>query len=525
MRIVLVVCLVALLCFSPFAQAQTSHFPLCSETELVHVLEMRSEYEALVDSLSAGEISLGAALKYSAAQIQWREGLWSGLPPCAEAIDVAVLMSHISNDFGALAALNYAGVLLSMNRYKDRLHFEDNLRDRLNALLAEIEALLELETRPNEPAPGERQLASCAGEEIQALHDALRKNEDLIVSAMEIRSSGALLDYVADKLAWRDQVWGALPPCSEAVEIGQLMTQVANDFATALAYRYADLPKDKNPFDGTLQNELVLLGDWLGTMLEKAGVEVDIADVEARPLDLQRCSKSAIAEMFVRLYAFDDLIKLAFEIETFGDYFDYIAAHIEWRNQLFSQMPLCAESVASSMLVANLASDFSALFALSFAGFDSEDNPYWDEVESSMSAVHETLVTFPTYAEDAVEKPGSVDSLPLCTAAERDEMAATVEDNRHAFAHLANSEIATKEDLLSLSDLHRRWRDLALSQLPPCQEAIQAGLLLIQLTGDTIPMVALKLFADFPVARNPYWDEIRLAREAIAAIIEDSAGE
>jgi len=525
MRIVLVVCLVALLCFSPFAQAQTSQFPLCSETELAYVLELRSDYDALVDSLSAGEISLDVALAYSAAQIQWREDIWAGLPPCAEAIDVAVLMSHISNDLGAMAALNYSGVLLSMNRYKDRLHFEGNLRDRLQARFGAISALIDGQSRPAEPAPGERQLATCAGEDIQALHDALRTNEDLIVSAMEIRSSDALLDYIVDKLAWRDLVWGAMPPCSEAVEIGQLMTQVANDFAAALAYRFADVPKDKNPFDGTLQNELVLLGNWLGTMLEKAGVEVDIADVEARPMDLQRCSKSAIAEMFVRLYAFNDLIALAFDIETFGDYFDYIAAHIEWRNQLFSQMPICAEAVDSSTLVANLASDFSALFALSFAGFDSEDNPYWDEVESSMPVVHETLVTFPTYAEDAVEKPGSVDSLPSCTAVERDEMAATVEDNRHAFAHQANSEIATKEDLLSFSNLQRRWRDLALSQLPPCQEAIQAGLLLIQLTGDTIPMVALKLFADLPVARNPYWDEIRLAREAIAAIIEDSAGE
>jgi len=523
MRICLVVCLVALL--SMVLQAQNSQFPPCSEKELAYVLEMRGEYDALVDSLTAGENSVEIALAYSAAQINWRENLWSDLPPCAEALGVAILMSQNSSDLGAMTALTYSGVSLSLNRYKDRLYFEGNQRDRLNTRLAEIAALIENKERPAEPAPGERQLATCAGEEIQSLHDALRANEDLIVSATEIRSSGALLDYIAEKLAWRDQVWGELPPCAEAVEIGQLMSQVANDFATALAYRYADVPKDENPFDGTLQNELNRLGDWLGAMLEQVGVEIETAEVETVAMPLQRCSKSAIAELFVRLYGFNDVIEVAFAVENFADYLDYIDAQIEWRNQLFSQMPLCAEAVASSTLVANLASDFSALFALSFAGFDSEENPYWDVVESSMPAVHETLLTFPTYAEDAVEKPGSVDSLPACTAAERDEMSATVEDNRYAFAHLANNEIATKEDLLSYSDVQRRWRDLALSQLPPCQEAIQAGLLLIQLTGDTIPMVALKLFADLPVARNPYWDEIRLAREAIAGIIEDSAGE
>ncbi|MCY3780367.1 MAG: hypothetical protein OXG78_08680 [Chloroflexi bacterium] len=508
----------------PIARAQSSGFPACSATELAFVLELRSEYDALLDSLSVDNNSIDPAIAYSTAQIEWRDNLWTSLPPCAEAIDAAVLMSQISSDLGAMVALRHMGISPSLNRYKDRLYFEGNQRDRLNARLEEIAALIESGERPAEPAPGERQLARCAGEEIQSLQDVLRTNEDLIASAMEIRSSGALLDYIAEKLDWRDQVWENLPPCAEAVEVGQLMSQVANDSAAALAFRYADVPKDKNPFDGIWQDGLNRLGDWLGIMLEKTGVKIEIAAGEAPALDLQRCSKIAIAELFVRLYDFNAVIETAFAVQNFGDYLDYAAAQIEWRNQLFSQMLLCAEAVESNMLVANLASDFSALFALSFAGIDAEENPYWDEVESSMPAAHETLVTFPSYAEDAVEKPVIVDSLPSCTAAERGEMSATVEDDRYVFAHLAN-EIATKEDLLSFSELQRRWRDLALSELPPCQEAIQTGLLLIQLTGDMVPMAALQLFTDLPVVQNPYWDEIRVAREAIGAIIEDFEGE
>lgn len=521
MRARFLICLISVLSLIPFARAQISAFPPCSGSELAFVLELRSDYDALFDSLTTG---LDSSLAYSAAQVTWREGLWSSLPPCAEAIDVAVLMSQISSDRGAMTALNYAGVLLSLNRYKDRLHFEGSLPEQLNTRLDAIAALIESAERPAEPAPGQRQLATCAGEEIQSLHDALRESEDLIVSAMEIRSRGALLDYINEKLAWRDQAWDALPPCAEAVEIGQLMSQVANDFATVLAYRFADVPKDQNPFDGILQVELNRLGDWLGIMLQQVGVNIKTAEVQAAPLDLQRCSKSAIAELFVRLYGFNDVIELAFDVENFADYLDYVAAHIEWRNQLFSQMPLCAEAVASSTLVANLASDFSSMFALSFAGIDAEENPYWDEVELAMPLVHETLETFPTYAEDAAETPGIVDSLPACTAAQRVEMAATVEDNRYAFAHLTN-EIETREDLLSFSDLQRQWRDLALSELPPCQEAIRAGLLLIQLTGDTVAMAAMQLFVGLPVTQNPYWDEIRLAREAIMAIVDDAAGE
>ena len=516
-----VICLITVLSLVPLARAQSSAFPPCSQSELAFVLDLQSDYDALVDSLTTG---LDASLAYSAAQIEWREELWSSLPPCAEAIDVAVLMSQISNDRGAMLALNYAGVLLSLNRYKDRLFFEGSLPEQLNTRLEAIAALIESAERPAEPAPGQRKLATCSGDEIQSLHDALRESEDLIVSAGETRSRGALLDYINEKLAWRDQAWDDLPPCAEAVEIGQLMSQVANDYATVLAYVYAEVPKVQNPFDGTLQAELNRLGDWLVIMLEQLGVDIEIAAVEAAPLDLQRCSKSAIAELFVRLYGFNDLIETAFDIENFADYLDYVGAHIEWRNQLFSQMPLCAEAVTSSTLVANLASDFSALFALSFAGIEAEENPYWDEVAVAMPLVHETLETFPNYAEDAAETPGIVDSLPACMAAQRVEMVATIEDNRYVFTHLTN-EIATVEDLLAFSALQRQWRVLALSELPPCQEAIRAGLLLIQLTGDTVAMAAMKLFVGLPVAQNPYWDEIRIAREAIMAIVDDAAGE
>ena len=113
MRIFLVICLAAVLNMTPVARAQISEFPSCSQSELAFVLELRGDYDALVDSLSTG---LDSALAYGAAQIEWRESLWSGLPPCAEAIEVAVLMSQIANDRGAMTALNYAGVLLSQNR-------------------------------------------------------------------------------------------------------------------------------------------------------------------------------------------------------------------------------------------------------------------------------------------------------------------------------------------------------------------------------------------------------------------------
>ena len=255
MRTLTAVCLLAMLCITPLAQAQSSGFPLCSETELAYVLALQSDYDALVDSLSAGEISLDAALTYSAAQIQWREGLWSGLPPCAEAIDVAVLMSHISNDLGALAAMNYAGVLLSMNRYKDRLHFDGNLRERLQCAVAERRSKTLIENKKR--AQTSQRLPSVNWQLATmrmsgALTVALLDSQDLIVAGSNTRSRGELLDYVDAKLAWRDDLWYQLPPCAESLEIGPLMSEAANDLATAIAYSHAGVSPAENPFAGTL---------------------------------------------------------------------------------------------------------------------------------------------------------------------------------------------------------------------------------------------------------------------------------
>ena len=160
MRIVLVICLAAVLNMTPVARAQISEFPSCSQSELAFVLELRGDYDALVDSLST---SLDSSLAYGAAHIEWREQLWSSLPLCAEAIEVAVLMSQIANDRGALTALNYAGVLLSLNRYKDRLHFEENLPDRLNTRLEAIAALIESEGAVGRTGAGRASIGGLRG--------------------------------------------------------------------------------------------------------------------------------------------------------------------------------------------------------------------------------------------------------------------------------------------------------------------------------------------------------------------------
>ena len=151
MRLAMIL-LVSLLSLVPAIQGQADVFPPCSGPELAFVAELQPAYDDLIEGLSAdGDTSLEKTLAFTEAQIDWRERLWETLPRCAEAIGVAVLMSQNTSDLGGMAALTYAGVSLSLNRYKDRLYFEGNSRERLASQFEEVKALLDGGERPTEP--------------------------------------------------------------------------------------------------------------------------------------------------------------------------------------------------------------------------------------------------------------------------------------------------------------------------------------------------------------------------------------
>ena len=152
MRILLITGLTILFLWAPYAQSQTNGFPPCSTAELSWVLNQEADYDALLAKSASGDASLEQAIEYSRAHIAWRVKLWSDLPPCAEAIDVAILMSEISSDLGVMLALRQAGISPRLNPYQQRLSIEGNQRDRLNARLAEITVIY-----------GKRGRADCSG--------------------------------------------------------------------------------------------------------------------------------------------------------------------------------------------------------------------------------------------------------------------------------------------------------------------------------------------------------------------------
>ena len=505
----MMILLVMLAWLAPVSHGQSNGFTPCSAPELEFVADLQPAYDELVASLSAdGDTSLAKTLSYTEAQIEWREPLWDRLPRCAEAVDIAVLMSQNSSDLGAMAALTYAGVSLSLNRYKDRLWFEGNNRERLSAKFEEVKTIIASGERPPEPAAGDRSLDACEEDQIRTLIAELRENEDLVVQGTSVRSPDQLLDYINAKLEWRDHVWAQLPACSESIGVGRAMSQTASDLATTIAFSFAQVPGPENPFAATLSDDLTLLGDLLVFLISSIGEQV-AADVDSPLPACTAADKAAVAES---LSAFNALGEQAHSIETTDDLLAFSDDIIAWREDLWSAAPVCAESVEISLIATNAANDFAALQALKLSGEPADLSPI---DEGAMEGLFKVL-TFTADNQESNSAAAAVspaDGLPACTESDKPFLLAIREQLR-AFASMI-SEFKTVEDIVKYAEVHIHWRDQIWKKFPPCQEALKAGQLLIQVTGDTVPAAALLFYLGVPQESNPFLSEIDAAREKL----------
>ena len=158
MRKVLIV-LVMLLCIVPVIRSQDDGFPLCSAAELAYVLGLQTEFDKLIDSVLSDEASPDFLVVYSAAQIDWRGELWTDLPPCAEAIETAALLTETTSDIVAAAALTTAGVPLSANPYQAREAAAGVAYDILDSHFQSISALADSGDRQ----PSRSQASAASG--------------------------------------------------------------------------------------------------------------------------------------------------------------------------------------------------------------------------------------------------------------------------------------------------------------------------------------------------------------------------
>lgn len=183
--------------------------PQCSDSDLDILFDDLHGFRALQEQALELENS-SDVFAFILAMFEWRDSLWTALPGCAEAFEIAALMLQSSGDYAARFALSLAGVPADANPYiAQLLHGVDRTLQWYNAVWAPIEG--EVET-PGESttyyveANGYANLRSCASTDCEIVGVAADGEALEVVDASgdwyEVYIGAGLVGYIpADSLS------------------------------------------------------------------------------------------------------------------------------------------------------------------------------------------------------------------------------------------------------------------------------------------------------------------------------------
>ena len=80
-------------------------------------------------------------LRYAEAQFQWRKNLLQRLPPCAEAVELGLLLHQSAGIYAGLFALDFAGIEQENNAF---LAANQDFADDIMPLLAEMQQIMKM---------------------------------------------------------------------------------------------------------------------------------------------------------------------------------------------------------------------------------------------------------------------------------------------------------------------------------------------------------------------------------------------
>lgn len=249
MKSVLISLLVLLLLAPLAAQASDGVFAPCTTADLERLQQLESGYDAL---LAQGTRTRNTALlRYLVQrQYEWRLGLNDELPRCAEAFEIGWLMSQVTGDAVAAAALNLAdrdsGWMLELMEIGAA---------RMSALLETLAAKLDGGALTLQSI--DDVAAACSDEQLAILApDILIGFQDTGALALAVTTPDEFVDYAIAYYDLREAMWDNLPYCNEAVEFGLMMNQILGDYVALFLHRFIPVADEDNPVIPQVEGEL-----------------------------------------------------------------------------------------------------------------------------------------------------------------------------------------------------------------------------------------------------------------------------
>lgn len=506
------------LILAPAVAGQSSEFPKCSQTEILVLMN------SLLDFDSAPGETHDDLIERGRSQLEKRESSFSLLPLCAEAIGTQRQNIMLKGDLVGYNALRLAGLSDDENPYVIHGRIDEKR-------LAELSLGLLSEDMEEERSADDGGIVFCSREENQKL-DHLVSDFGATQSAVDDgQNREEWINSLDNMLGWREDKLQQLPQCAQAIELGYLLNKLATDSAAMYAFSYAGIPAENNPYAESVALTLRGLTTWRDELL-LTRPEYEGATVLAlgQGSELPPCSSAEIAAAYsVILDEVMAVILTAQRVEAAADLIAYGDAHISLRDGSLARLPLCQEIFEIGWLARQVLGDNIAWFALNLYGFAGEQNPFTSQADEKMQSIKSWLEATEEYLTGIEVTSGpeaDARGLALCSDEEILFVIGYLLPGYRSFIDEAFG-LETFGDLFKLYDHSFAFRDRLWRELPRCQQVLEIGMLMRQVTADWVTLMSLDA-SEPPLERNPYLLELKrdmgLITEMRGSLLTRSAG-
>lgn len=302
----------------------------CTEAQRDALNKMLPVYEEFVGR-EKPELTKEAVSRYFRDEVSWRQELWSSLPHCADAVELALSFSQFASDQRALVAFEMAGLPNSLNPFRDEVAMGEHIVESFGAGLVGGSLYREFPPR----------LPNCSLEETGSLATMLAQYQMFREHMTNFGTMAGFFAVVEPLVIWRDKILGALPACREAFEAGLLMSQMADDYIALFGLTFAGYSHKVNPYYEEFQAKTQELVDFMETLpIERGahavvwefGGELNLCGIDEATL------LSEILSEYLDLLDAGGRISSLEELRAFGD------AQVAWRRESWPRLPSCAEA-------------------------------------------------------------------------------------------------------------------------------------------------------------------------------------
>ncbi len=345
--------------------------PACSDDDLGVLSQELAVYEALLE-VPPRTYSLAGLAKYGLAQLAWRDKLWTRLPPCDLALQVGLLMSHISSDLTIELALEIGKIASAGAQFSEQIAADQARLEEIAAPIDAVDRLSAQTVTPPECGDDEMLRFAAANQDYPGLVDALKA----------VATVPDLLAAADKHVAWRESFEKNLPNCAGSLVTAGLMLRVTGNYVGSLALDIAGImpqPDAEMPVKPHLFGIVTMsvIADEISGTLQASGMQPAELTAAAAGGNLPDCESSDLGLRFYNLFVeYSDLVDMADSLETVGDVMDFRQRQIDWAEHHIELLPGCKQAVVAGYMMYTILADFTAAYALLIAGAEPEDIPY-----------------------------------------------------------------------------------------------------------------------------------------------------